>query len=188
VLAREGFEVAPLRAVDSLDAVVFWAGDSAVEDALEIAERIAGAPVVLVASAATRRRVFDALSAGIRGFVAEEDVDPRLRPTVEAVVSGQVVVPAEHREALDRPLLTAREKQVLSMVVLGFTNGEIATKLYVTETTVKSHLSSSYRKLAVRSRQEATEMILDSRDGLGLGVLSLTPVGTAALEPVVSGR
>ena len=185
LLAREGFDVArPSAADQSADVVVFWAGDSTVEGALDSAERISGAPVVLVASAATRRRVCDALSVGIRGFVAEADVETRLRPTVEAVASGQLVVPAEHPGVLDRPLLTAREKQVLSMVVLGFTNVEIATKLYVTETTVKSHLSSAYRKLGVRSRQEATEAILDSRDGLGLGVLSLTPVATALPGPL----
>ena len=60
------------------------------------------------------------------------------------------------------------------MVVLGFTNLEIATKLFVAETTVKSHLSSAYRKLGVRSRYQATSMILDGQQGLGLGILSIS--------------
>lgn len=188
LLAREGLEVAWTAAPDSLDAVVFWVGDGTADDALEIAERITAAPVVVVAPAGARRRALDALGSRIRGFVFEEDLEIRLRPTIEAVASGQLVVPAEHRDLLDGPLLTPREKQVLSLLVLGFTNVEIATRLYVTETTIKSHLSSVYRKLGVRSRQEAARAILGSPDGLGLGVLSLTPAGTMAAVPVPSGR
>lgn len=60
------------------------------------------------------------------------------------------------------------------MVVLGFSNGEIASKLFVAETTVKSHLYSAYRKLDVRSRQEAAALILDSSQGLGLGILTIS--------------
>lgn len=182
LLEREGIEVAQPSSNGMVDAVVLWAGDGST-----IGACMERAPVVLVAGGADRRSVCDALSAGARGLVAENDVEARLVPTVEAVACGQLVVPAEHREAIDRPVLTAREKQVMSMVVLGFANVEIATKLYVTETTVKSHLSSAYRKLGVRSRHEATELILDSREGLGLGVLSLTPGEVRAAEPVAAG-
>ena len=80
---------------------------------------------------------------------------------------------AEHRDAVAQPILSPREKQVLSMVVLGFTNREVANKLHVTETTVKSHLSSVYRKLRVRSRHEATALILSDKN-LGLGILALS--------------
>jgi DNA-binding NarL/FixJ family response regulator len=114
-----------------------------------------------------------ALDAGARGIVAIDDVESRLAPTVRAVVTGQLVIPAEFRRVTGR-LLSAREKQVLSMVVLGFTNVDIANQLFVAESTVKSHLNSAYRKLGVRSRQQATARILDSADGLGLGILSLT--------------
>jgi hypothetical protein len=72
---------------------------------------------------------------------------------------------------------------MLSMVVLGFTNVEIANRLYVAESTVKSHLSSAYRKLGVRSRQEVTALILNSSDSLGLGILSLTEDRRATPEP-----
>jgi DNA-binding NarL/FixJ family response regulator len=184
LLEGGGVEVAPPRSNGVLDAVLLCPGDAA--DDVHVDAATARAPVVMIAPAAERRTVCDALNAGIRGFVVEADVEERLLPTVEAVACGQLVIPAEHRKAIERPLLTAREKQVMSMVVLGFSNVEIANKLYVTETTVKSHLSSAYRKLGVRSRHEATELILDSRDGLGLGVLSLTPGDPPASEPVVA--
>jgi DNA-binding NarL/FixJ family response regulator len=58
--------------------------------------------------------------------------------------------------------------------VIGFSNAEIASKLHLAETTVKSHLTTSFRKLGVRTRSEATLRILDPHTGLGLGILSMT--------------
>ena len=70
-------------------------------------------------------------------------------------------------------MLSTREKQVLGMVVLGFTNGEIARQLHLAESTIKSHLSSSFTKLGVRSRNEAAELI-DADGGLGTGILAIS--------------
>jgi DNA-binding NarL/FixJ family response regulator len=78
-----------------------------------------------------------------------------------------------------KPRLSPREKQVLSMVVLGFTNREIANKLYLAESTIKSHLSSAFEKLGVRSRSDAVALILDSKNGLGTGILSILEEETA---------
>jgi DNA-binding NarL/FixJ family response regulator len=133
---------------------------------------ITRAPVVVVSSYPESTRVDEALEAGASGFVFEADVGDRLSATVQAVAAGQLAIPAEHREAVARPVLSPREKQVMAMVVLGFTNLEIANKLHVAETTVKSHLSSAYRKLRVRSRHEATALILSDKN-LGLGILTL---------------
>ena len=71
------------------------------------------------------------------------------------------------------PSLSVREKQVLGMVVMGFSNGEIASRLFVAESTVKSHLSSAFAKLGVRSRHEATDLIVNRAWGIGLGILSI---------------
>jgi DNA-binding NarL/FixJ family response regulator len=130
-------------------------------------------PTVVVSRRSDRAAVDEVLTAGATGFVTDDQLEERLGPTVRAVLVGQVVVPAEHRDAVAQPILSPREKQVLSMVVLGFTNREVANKLHVTETTVKSHLSSVYRKLRVRSRHEATALILSDKN-LGLGILALS--------------
>jgi DNA-binding NarL/FixJ family response regulator len=62
---------------------------------------------------------------------------------------------------------------------MGFSNAEIARQLFVTEATVKSHLSSAFSKLGVRSRAEATARILDPEHGLGTGILSISDDGRA---------
>ena len=70
-----------------------------------------------------------------------------------------------------RPIFTTREKEILRLVVEGLSNGEIGRKLYLAESTVKSHLSSSFAKLGVHSRNEATALILDPGAGLGPAIL-----------------
>lgn len=150
-----------------------------------LGEGAAEAPIVVVAASPSRRDICDALASGARGFVAEEHLEDRLVPTVHAVCADQLAFPVESREAVARPRLTPREKQVLAMVVMGFTNREIANKLFIAETTVKSHLSSAFEKLGVRSRNEAADLILDSDGGLGTGILALTEepaAGTAGNE------
>jgi DNA-binding NarL/FixJ family response regulator len=52
--------------------------------------------------------------------------------------------------------LTQRELEILALVAQGYTNGRIAGQLWVTEQTVKFHLSNTYRKLGVTNRTEAS--------------------------------
>jgi DNA-binding NarL/FixJ family response regulator len=186
LLRREGFETVGVASVESAgpddairqpDVLVCVGNESPTTTLRRSREGFRDVPVVVVGTS-TRRAVREALDAGARGFVGDDELDVRLGPTVGAVAVGQVSVPAEFQEVTG-PLLSPREKQVLTMVVLGLTNIEIANRLFVAETTVKSHLSSAYRKLGVRSRQQATALILDSSVGLGLGILSLSEAPAA---------
>ncbi len=81
----------------------------------------------------------------------------------------------QHATQIDPAALSAREKQVLGLVVMGYTNSKIAEQLFLAESTVKSHLSSAFAKLGVRSRNEAVELILDADRGRGIGILALGP-------------
>ena len=61
---------------------------------------------------------------------------------------------------------------------VGLSNGDIAAKLDIAEATVKSHLTTCFRKLGVRTRSAAVARIFDPHDGLGVGILSLAEMDT----------
>jgi DNA-binding NarL/FixJ family response regulator len=136
-------------------------------------------PIIVCSPPAGARAVRRAVEESIDGLVWETDIEARLAVTVAAVVAGQVAVPRELWRRMERPELTNREKQVLGLVVMGLSNGEIAEKLYLTESTVKSHLSSGFRKLGVASRAEAARVITDPSGGLGTGILAITPTSSS---------
>jgi DNA-binding NarL/FixJ family response regulator len=148
-------------------------GDQAV-DAVDATRELSGAPVVAVVEGELTPRDARALAGRADGVVERAQLARVLVPTLHAVAVGQAVLPAPLHRALERPPLSNREKQILAMVVLGCSNAEIATKLVVTESTVKNHLSSAFTKLGVRSRSAATSLIIDPTAGFGLGVLRLS--------------
>jgi DNA-binding NarL/FixJ family response regulator len=131
-------------------------------------------PIVAVTASVERQTILQALRAGIDGVVKDQDLEASLAFAVQVVCSGQLSLPRELRDQVGKLGLSTREKQILGMVVLGLSNGEIAGKLVVTESTVKSHLSSAFTKLGVRSRTEATALILDPHTGLGTGILAIS--------------
>jgi DNA-binding NarL/FixJ family response regulator len=115
------------------------------------------------------------IAARLEGAVLAGELEQTLLPTLAAVAAGQCVVPRAIRQIVDRPPLSPRERQILAMVVLDFSNAEIAHKLFVTESNVKNHLSSAFQKLGVKSRSAAAELILDRESGLGPGILRISP-------------
>ena len=119
---------------------------------------------------ASLRRV---LLTGATAIVLDRDLDRALVPTINAMLAGQLAVPVSlGRQIAPRPL-SHREKQILSLVIRGCTNREIAHKLFLAESTVKTHLSSSFRKLDAGSRSEAVERIMDPENGYGTVILEL---------------
>jgi DNA-binding CsgD family transcriptional regulator len=130
-------------------------------------------PTVLVTPEASARLIRRALNAGIGGVVLVDHVHRALGPTVRAVTAEQVCLPRLLQRHASKPRLTAREKQILGMIVLGMSNAEIAGRLHVTESTVKSHVSATLSKLGVSSRSEAAAAVLDPAEGLGTGILHI---------------
>lgn len=139
------------------------------------------APVVLVCAEVRPGELRGAVAAGVNGIVLEEHLSATLGVCIEAVRAGQVCVPRRHAPQVEPATLSAREKQILGLVVMGYMNSEIANQLFVAESTVKSHLSSAFSKLGVRSRNEAVDLIVDPERGLGMGILALGG------EPIESG-
>lgn len=142
------------------------------------------APVVIVCVDVRPGELRAALAAGAAGVVMEAQLAATLGSCLEAVRAGQVCVPMRHARQVEPAALSAREKQILGLVVMGYMNSQIAEQLFVAESTVKSHLSSAFGKLGVRSRNEAVDLILDPDRGLGMGILSLggEPVEAVAVS------
>ncbi|MET0998278.1 MAG: helix-turn-helix transcriptional regulator, partial [Marmoricola sp.] len=80
------------------------------------------------------------------------------RPDIATVFAPRTATPRERIRASDptvRPSLSAREREVLNELARGATYADIAAELFVSENTVKTHVSSLYGKLAVTRRSEA---------------------------------
>jgi DNA-binding NarL/FixJ family response regulator len=115
--------------------------------------------------------VYEALRAGASGFLLKdaspEDIvaairavargDALLDPAVTASVIGQFAALPSPREDLRARVdeLTAREREVLSLMASGLSNAEIAGELVVSEGTVKTHVGHVLRKLGLRDRIQA---------------------------------
>jgi DNA-binding NarL/FixJ family response regulator len=130
------------------------------------------ARVVMLTTFDMDEYVYEALHAGASGFLLK-DVQPELLVAgIRAVHSGEsLLAPTVTRRMiesfLDRPrvvdasardrlaLLTAREQETLRLMARGLSNAEIASELFVSETTVKTHVGRVLMKLALRDRVQA---------------------------------
>jgi len=134
-------------------------------------KRLPDAVVLVVLPSAERFEVAVLLSLGADGVVLARDLDTVLGPVARAAAAGQISVPAELRHAIQRPALSHRERQVLGLAVMGLTNAQIASRFFISESTVKTHLSAAFRRLGVRSRREAATLIFSSDEVLRRSVL-----------------
>jgi DNA-binding NarL/FixJ family response regulator len=157
--------------------VVLWAKDdsrSLPRLVGSLARRFERVPLVLVCAGIQRWGIRAALENGAAGVVLYDELGATFGPCLRAVLTGQICVPRTHGREIDPPALSSREKQILGLVVMGYMNRQIAAQLYLAESTVKSHLSTAFGKLGVRSRHEAVNLILNPSGGLGLGILGLS--------------
>jgi DNA-binding NarL/FixJ family response regulator len=124
----------------------------------EVGASLPSATAVLLTSSMDRDWVGEALAAGATTVIART-VQPAsfavlLRETTRGTIAHQIPAGSPATEAT--ALLTERELEVLRYVAMGLTNGRIARELWVTEQTVKFHLSNTYRKLGVANRTQAS--------------------------------
>jgi DNA-binding NarL/FixJ family response regulator len=131
--------------------------------------RLGEVPLVIVATGTMGRAARKLVLSQVDGLLQVAELETALVGTVSCALANQLCFPAALREHLAQPVFSYREKQVLELVLAGLTNGEIAGRLYLSESTVKSHLASSFRKLGVSSRVEAARRVLDPDSPLDLG-------------------
>jgi DNA-binding NarL/FixJ family response regulator len=133
------------------------------------------ARVVAVTATGDDAGVREAINSGADAVVFGDATEAALAPVARAVAAGHICVPRRLRRCVVRPAFSHRERQVLAGVIKGLQNHEIAGELFLAESTVKSHLASSFHKLGVRSRKEAAALVLDPAEGLRALVLGELP-------------
>jgi two-component system NarL family response regulator len=100
-----------------------------------------------------------ALAAGVQAYLTKDVLHDELLKTIRAVYAGQTYLPASVAAALaaqiPRADLSARELQVLELIVQGLANKQIAYSLSIAEHTVKNHVKNILSKLGVQDRTQA---------------------------------
>lgn len=131
-------------------------------------------PVVMLSTYDSEEYVEPSLQAGAAGYILKDASSEQLRDAVETAVAadGTYLHPAVAQRMLARRgthtgpggPLTERERDILRLLADGATNEDIAARLHLAEATVKSHLTSIFRKLGVSNRTQAVSKAL--RDGI----------------------
>jgi DNA-binding NarL/FixJ family response regulator len=137
------------------------------------------AKVVMLTTFDMDEYVYDALRAGASGFLLKDVPPEQLVAGIRAVAGGDALLapsvtrrvieefvrrPPSSAQSLQPQLgeLTARELEVLKLIARGLSNAEIAKELFVSETTVKTHVAHVLMKLGLRDRVQAVVLAYES--------------------------
>ncbi len=130
---------------------------------VEVRERFPEVKVIVLSMSDDPTQINAALAAGAVAFVVKKAHPDDLAVAVRQAYEHSIYLPGwavqpERRppEPAGHPDLTRRELEILRLVAEGHSNAELAKMLWVTEQTVKFHLSNIYRKLGVSNRTEAS--------------------------------
>ncbi|WP_145500233.1 response regulator transcription factor [Streptomyces sp. CFMR 7] len=179
--AEPGFEVLGEAAngVDALDVVerhdpdvvlmdLRMPGGGGVAAIAELTRRGARAKVLVLTTYDTDSDTLPAIEAGATGYLLKDAPREELFAAVRAAADGRSVLsPAVASRLMTRvrtpadPALSAREREVLVLVARGTTNREIAAELFISEATVKTHLTHIFAKLGTKDRAAAVAVGYD---------------------------
>ncbi|EGQ4485240.1 TPA: response regulator transcription factor [Staphylococcus pseudintermedius] len=129
----------------------------------KLKEQHAGIKILVLTSYVDEEHVMSAMQAGADGYEMK-DVDPEaLMTSIETVLQGDKVIHKDAQQVMDTVItkphmlnkLSKRETEVLKEMAKGKTNKEIAETLFVSEKTIKTHVSHIFSKLEVTDRTQA---------------------------------
>jgi len=146
-------------------------GGSGVDAIRELTRRGARAKVLVLTTYDTDSDTLPAIEAGATGYLLKDAPRDELFTAVRAAAEGRTVlspaVASRLVHAVRTPAgngnepLSAREREVLALVARGTSNREIARELFISEATVKTHLTHLYAKLGVNDRAAAVAVAYD---------------------------
>jgi len=149
-----------------------------VEATRQITKAVPDVAVLVLTMLEGDESVFAALRAGARGYLLKGADSSEIARALDAASRGEIVFsPAIAERVLSYfavgrrldsgpfPFLTGREHEILDLVARGLTNAEIARRLFVSDKTVRNHVSNVFAKLHVVGRAEAVARARDA--GLG---------------------
>ena len=156
--------------------VVFYAGATE-EDCLlgmgRIRELYPGVPLLVLGSHLDLALAWATLKNGADGFVHAQMDPKQVLRAVEVVQKGELAAPRQLLRYLFRQNenpnvgdLSARQREILELVMEGLSNAEIAGRLYLSESTIKQHLRKAYKLLGVRNRTEAAKTMREHARGV----------------------
>jgi DNA-binding NarL/FixJ family response regulator len=148
--------------------------------AAEISRLLPDIAIVMLTVSRDDSDLFDSLRAGASGYLLKDTDPERLPAALRGVLSGEAAIPRslvarildEFREPGRRRLgrrstaaglLTSREWEVMGLLGEGLSTDDVAKRLFLSPTTVRVHISSVLRKLRVKDRQAAIDLLRDDR-------------------------
>lgn len=135
-----------------------------VEAILKIRREFSEARIIVLTTFDGDEDIYRALQAGARGYLLKGMEGDELMSAIRTVYAGKSRIPASVAERLAErmsgPSLTERETDVLKLIVGGNSNREIASALFISEATVKTHINSLLSKLGVTDRTQAATTAL----------------------------
>ena len=156
--------------------VVLYAGrleEGCLEGIRRIRELYPDVPLLVLGSQLDLALAWAALKNGADGFVHAEMHPAQVLRAVEVVQKGELAAPRQLLRYLlsqnENPKigeLSARQREILVLVVEGLSNAEIAGRLYLSESTIKQHLRAAYKVLGVHNRTEAAKTMREHARGV----------------------
>jgi DNA-binding NarL/FixJ family response regulator len=150
-------------------------------DGLEATRRILAASsptrILILTTFGLDEYVYEALCAGASGFVLKDDPPEQLIAAVRTVAAGNALLSPAITKHVIRQFtriphlappkglgeLTERERETLRLIATGLSNAEIGRELYISETTVKTHVTHILQKLGLRDRVQAVVLAYQTR-------------------------
>ncbi len=124
--------------------------------------------ILILTSFSEPEKIYTAIKSGADGYLLKNASSDQLVSAIRDVIKGSVIMNSEvanllveaKNSSIETEILTNREKEVLSLMVLGCSNIVIAEKLVIEISTVKYHISKILSKLAVNNRTEAVSLAI----------------------------